>query len=57
MEKVLTGYCRAADQARTVMAEYEMGQWDYGCGYPDCRFAADCSIGKQLAELTAEMEA
>ena len=57
MEKILTGYCRTTDQARTVMAEYDMGQWDYGCGYPDCNFAADCPIGKELAELTAETEA
>ena len=57
METVITGYCRASDQARTVMAEYDDGVWDYGCGYPQCKFSADCPVGKQLEELTANMEA
>lgn len=56
METIITGYCRASDQARTVMAEYDEGVWDYGCGYPDCTFAADCPIGRQLACLTSETE-
>jgi hypothetical protein len=39
------------------MAEYDGGVWDYGCGYPQCKFSADCPVGKQLEELTANMEA
>lgn len=57
METVITGYCRASDQARTLMVEYEDGVWDYGCSFPDCKFAADCPIGNQLSQLTAETEA
>ena len=51
MEQIISGYCRAQDQARTVMAEYEDGEWDFGCDFPGCAYACDCPIGKQLKEL------
>ena len=52
MEQVLCGYCRAQDQARTVMAEYDDGMWDISCDFPDCAYAGDCPVGIQLADLT-----
>ena len=55
MEKILTGYCRVLDSARTVMAEYDE-QWDIDCQFPHCGFAGDCTIGKQLQELTVQQE-
>ena len=51
MEKIITGYCRAQDQARTVMVEEEDGEWDISCDYPDCPYAGDCPIGKEIAEV------
>ena len=51
MEKIFTGYCRSQDQARTVMAEAEDGEWDISCDYPDCAYALDCPIGKQIKEV------
>jgi len=51
MEEVISGYCRAQDQSRTVMAEYDDGEWDISCGFPECAYAKDCPIGKQLIEL------
>lgn len=53
MEWIFTGYCRNQDQARTVMAELEDGDWDIACDYPDCPYAADCVIGKQIQEVQA----
>lgn len=54
MEWIITGYCRAQDQARTVLLEHEDGQWECDCGYPGCAHAAVCQIGKQLAAIQAE---
>ena len=53
MEEIISGYCRAQDQARTVMAEYDAGEGDISCAFPDCNYAKDCPVGKQLAELVA----
>ena len=53
MEWTFTGYCRAQDQARTVMAEYDDNVWDIACGFPTCTYAKDCPIGRQLEELLA----
>lgn len=55
MEKILTGYCRILDGARTVMAEYDDG-WDIDCQFPACGFCADCTIGRQLQELIDQQE-
>lgn len=54
MEWIISGYCRVQDGARTVMAEYEDGQWEFGCEFPGCCYAADCPIGKQLKEKMEE---
>ena len=51
MEEIVSGYCRAQDQSRTVMAEYDEGAWDISCDYPDCAYAQDCPIGKQISDL------
>ena len=51
MEQIISGYCRVQDQARTVMAEYDDGEWDIACDFPNCSYAKDCPIGKRLAEI------
>lgn len=53
-EWIFSGYCRTQDQARTVMAECDGGDWDISCDFPDCAYANDCPVGKQLAELSAD---
>jgi len=54
MEWSVSGYCRTQDQARIVMAEFYDGQWDWGCDFPDCAYAPQCTIGKQLEEIRKE---
>ena len=51
MEWIVSGYCRVLDHARTVMLEQDDGAWDCDCDHPDCPFAADCPIGRQLTEI------
>lgn len=51
MEWIISGYCRAQDQARTVMPEREDGVWEFGCDFPGCAYAGGCPIGKQLKQL------
>ena len=51
MEWIFSGYCRAQDQARTVMVELEDGEWDICCDFPDCAYANNCPIGKQITEV------
>lgn len=51
MEWIVSGYCRAQDQARTVLLEHEDGQWDCDCDFPDCAFADVCTVGKQLKQI------
>lgn len=53
MEWIFTGYCRAQDQARTVLLEQEDGQWDCDCDFPACPYAAVCPIGTNMRK---EME-
>lgn len=53
MEWFFTGYCRAQDQARTVNVEHEDGLWEIDCNFPDCAYATDCPIGKQIKEVQA----
>lgn len=43
-EVILSGYCKCIDSGRTVMVED--GEAD--CFYPDCPYAADCSIAKSI---------
>ena len=54
MERIISGYCRTQDQARTIMVEFEDGQWDFACDFPDCAFAANCSLAKEIRELLRE---
>ena len=54
VERIISGYCRTQDQARTIMVEYEDGQWDYACDYPDCAFASGCQLAKELQEMMNE---
>ena len=51
MEQIFSGYCRCLDSARTVMAELDGAGWEADCDFPGCAFAADCVIGRQIAEL------
>lgn len=51
MEWIVSGYCRAQDQARTVLLEKEDGQWECDCDFPDCPHAAGCPIGKELTGI------
>lgn len=54
LETVISGYCRAQDQARTVLVEFFRGEWDWNCDYPDCAYAPNCPIGKQIKTLQEE---
>lgn len=54
MEWIFTGYCRAQDQARTVLLEHEDGQWEADCDFPACAYAGVCQIGKQMAKTQEE---
>lgn len=54
MERIITGYCRSQDQARTLMVEYEDGQWDIPCDFPDCPFVSSCQIAGELHALLKE---
>ena len=56
MEYTFSGYCRAIDAARVVLCEYEDGEWDIGCGYFKCEYAASCPIGTQITEVLKEAE-
>ena len=54
LEKVITGYCRAQDQARTVLVECFRGAWDWNCDHPSCAHAMSCPISAQIAALQEE---
>ena len=57
-EKFLSGYCRRLDCSRMVSVLLENGKLaEADCDYDSCPYRADCPIGKELAELTAETEA
>jgi len=42
------------DQARTVILELDDMLWDADCDFPDCPYAVECPIGKQLSEIQKE---
>ena len=45
MEKFLSGYCRALDQARMVEIEAEHGVLlEVDCGYKNCPYRISCTI-------------
>jgi hypothetical protein len=51
-EKLLTGYCRALDHSRMVMAAEENGQLtDIDCDYPGCAHAPVCPVAKAIDEF------
>jgi len=54
MEWIVSGYCRMQDQARTVILELDDMLWDADCDFPDCPYAVECPIGKQLSEIQKE---
>ena len=49
MELFLSGYCRQVNDTRTVCVEIEDGgPAEADCCYPDCRFAADCTVAQAI---------
>ena len=52
-EYFLSGYCRCLDSSRMVTVETD-GQriTDIDCSYVNCPYADNCTIGKQIGELT-----
>lgn len=51
MEYCFSGYCRQTDGARTVFYDDEEGA---DCVFPQCMFAGDCPIARQIRENTAQ---
>ena len=50
-ERFLSGYCKALDGSRTVLAVYEDGVLtEIDCAYPSCPHAPGCPIARQLTE-------
>ena len=56
MEYIITGYCRAQDQSRTVFLEYEDGEWDCGCNFPGCAYTGNCTLARQMTKIQEEQE-
>lgn len=50
-EHFLSGYCRCMDCARTVTAITDKVLLEADCDFPNCPYAAGCSIGKALSQL------
>lgn len=58
-EKILTGFCRAADQSRMVTVEYtgsaQGGRLEHvDCGYESCPHRSACEIGRAITALLAD---
>ena len=50
-ERFLSGYCKALDGSRTVLAVYEDGALtEADCAYPNCPHAPGCPIAQKLQE-------
>ena len=48
-EKILSGYCRAMDKSRIVIAVYEDGSLtEADCAYPNCPHTQSCPIAQAL---------
>ncbi len=48
-ERILSGYCRALDKSRMVIAVLEDGKLtEADCAYPDCPHSQSCPIAGQL---------
>ena len=54
LEKMISGYCRSQDQARTILVELYNGQWDWNCDYPHCAHSITCPIALELKALQEE---
>lgn len=50
-EQILSGYCRALDRSRMVVAEEDGGKWEADCAWPDCPYAPSCPIAAELEQL------
>lgn len=53
-EKMISGYCRQADQARMVTVEYDPDRGeveDVDCLFPSCVYAGSCPIGQEIAQI------
>ena len=53
MEQCFSGYCRALDASRVVMADTDDGAAD--CDFPACIHAPVCKIAAELREFLGEM--
>ncbi len=51
MEEMLSGYCRNIDGARIVLCDMDERQTEIDCDYECCAYRAECTIGKQIAQL------
>lgn len=50
-EKIISGYCRALDKSRMVIAVLEDGDLtEVDCDYPHCPHAQSCPIARQLQD-------
>ena len=48
-EKILSGYCRALDQSRRVIAVFEDGHFlEADCAYPNCTHTQSCPIAQAM---------
>ena len=52
-EKVISGYCKALDQSRMVVAEKDGESWEADCAWPNCPHAPSCPIAAALEQLQA----
>lgn len=60
-EKILTGFCRAADQSRMVTVEYTRGAQrrrleHVDCSYESCPHRCACEIGRAIAALLSDID-
>jgi hypothetical protein len=53
MEQCFSGYCRALDASRVVMADTDDGAAD--CDFPACLHVPVCKIAAELREFLGEM--
>ena len=50
-EKFFHGYCRQADQVRTVCVCKEDGEiTECDCLYENCIYAKQCTVGKEITQ-------
>lgn len=52
-EHFVSGYCRVLDSARVVEVVTENGKLEEcDCGYGNCKFQCQCTIAKNIEELS-----